>query len=284
MADVRCRRSFLKAVLGAAAGSLCSPLRAAASEKRRLRRVGLQLYTVRRELEADFEGTLRRVAALGFREVEFAGYFGRAPREVRETLNRLGLSAPSAHVPLSDLRGDLGRTIEAARALGHRYLVCAWLPEEERRTLEDYRRLAQLFNRAGRRLRRAGLQFAYHNHDFEFTPLGGRVPYDLLLAETDARAVRLELDLYWIARAGRDPLPYFSQHPGRFPLLHLKDMDATPRRFFTELGRGVIDFPRILPAARRAGARHFFVEQDETPGPPLTSAAASLDYLKRLKF
>ena len=280
------RRLFLNRFALAAAGGLrlsnADP--AAAAGKRRLSRIGMQLYTVRRELERDFGGTLAKVAALGYREVEFAGYFGHRPAEVRSLLARQRLSAPAAHVQLSELRGDLRPMLDAAHVIGHRYLLVAWLPPEERRSLDDYRRLADLFNEAGARMRREGLRFAYHNHDFEFAPTEGRVPYDLLLERTDARAVKLEMDLYWAVKGGASPVEYFGRQPGRFHLLHVKDMDSTPRRYFADVGRGVIDFRNIFAHAGRAGVRHYFVEHDEPPGSPFESLKVSIDYLRRLEF
>jgi sugar phosphate isomerase/epimerase len=275
------RRSFVNRLLAGAAGGLCLPGRAFGKGPSK---AGLQLYTVRRELESDFEGTLARVAALGVREVEFAGYYKQPPRRIREVLARHGLSAPSAHVRPAELRDGLEAAIEAARIIGHRYLVCGYVPAEERRSLDDYKRLAELLNRSGERARRAGVQLGYHNHDFEFAPLEGRLPYDLILAEADARLVRMEMDLYWITKAGHSPQAYFRRHPGRFQLLHVKDMDRTPRRFFTEVGRGVIDFKGIFAEAGRAGVRHYFVEQDETPGSPFSSIEISLNYLRQLKL
>ena len=278
------RRLFINRLTYAAAGlSLYDP-KALAAEKRRLSRIGMQLYTVRRELQKDFEGTLRQVAALGYREVEFAGYFGRRPEEVKSTLKRLRLDAPAAHVSLAELRGDLRPLADAAHTIGHKYLLVAWLPAEERRTLDDYRRHADLFNEAGARMKREGIQFAYHNHDFEFAPLEGKVPYDLLLERTDARAVKLELDLYWTVKGGASAVEYFKRHPGRFHLLHVKDMDSTPRRFFADVGRGVIDFKPIFAQSRRAGVRHYFVENDEPAGSPFESLRVSIEYLKRLEF
>jgi sugar phosphate isomerase/epimerase len=281
------RRLFLDRVFRGAAAALCLGGRGAAAAglgPTRLSRIGMQLYTVRRELEKDFEGTLARVAALGYREVEFAGYFKRAPKEVKAALKRHRLASPAAHVPLAALRGSLQESIDAAHVVGHKYLLVAYLPAEERRTLDDYRRHADLFNRAGERLKQAGLRFAYHNHDFEFTPTEGRVPYDLLLERTDPETVKLELDLYWTVKGGASPLAYFAKHPGRFHLLHVKDMDATPRRFFTEVGRGRIDFKPIFANAARAGVRHYFVEQDETPGSPFDSLKVSIDHLRKLEF
>jgi sugar phosphate isomerase/epimerase len=277
------RRHFINRLALAAAGlSLCNQNARAAARK--LSRIGMQLYTVRRELEKDFEGTLGQVAALGYREVEFAGYFKHKPAEVKATLKRLKLDAPAAHVSLAELRGDLRPLIDAAQTIGHKYLLVAWLPPEERKSLDNYRRLADLFNEAGARMQREGVQFAYHNHDFEFAPLEGKVPYDLLLERTDPRAVKLEMDLYWTIKGGASPVEYFERHPGRFHLFHVKDMDATPRRFFADVGRGTIDFKAIFAQSKRAGVRHYFVENDEPAGSPFESLRTSFEYLRRLEF
>jgi sugar phosphate isomerase/epimerase len=278
------RRLFMNRLALAAAGLSLYHQDARAAGKRKLSRVGMQLYTVRRELEKDFEGTLGKVAALGYKEVEFAGYFGHRPAEVRALLKRLKLDAPAAHMSLAELRGDLRPLLDAARTIGHKYLLVAWLPPEERKSLDNYRRLADLFNEAGARIGREGFQFAYHNHDFEFAPLEGKVPYDLLLERTDPRAVQLEMDLYWTVKGGASPVEYFERHPGRFPLLHVKDMDSTPRRFFADVGRGVIDFKTIFARSGKAGVRHYFVENDEPAGSPFESLRVSFDYLRRLEF
>jgi sugar phosphate isomerase/epimerase len=281
------RRSFLNRTFCGAVVSLCtakSGIRASTSAKRRVSNIGLQLYTVRRELEKDFAGTLEKVAALGFLEVEFAGYFNHTPQEVKTILARYQLSAPSAHISTAVLRGNLQEAIEAAQAIGHQYLVCGYLPAEERRSLDDYKKLVDLFNDAGGRMKKAGIQFGHHNHDFEFVPIEGRLPYDVILAGTDPQMVKMELDLYWITKAGKNPLDYFSAYPGRFPFVHVKDMDRTPRQFFTEVGQGTIDFKKIFAAAQKAGVKHYFVEQDETPASPFSSIKLSMDYLKRLEF
>lgn len=244
------------------------------------RRIGLQLYTVRDLLGRDFEGTLARVAEIGFQEVEFAGYFGHSPEQVRAALARSGLAAPSAHVPLES--GDAWQaTLDAARVMGHRYVVLAWIPPEQRRTLDDYRRLAARLNRAGAAATAAGLRLAYHNHDFELTPLGESVPYDLLLAETDAAHVAFEMDIYWVVKAGGDPLAYLARHPGRFPMVHAKDASAAPERRMMDVGSGTIDFRTILARGTAAGVRHVFVEHDE-PAEPLASARASYEHLAAL--
>ena len=281
------RRLFLNQAFAGALGGLClskSNLMAAIASKTKLSKIGLQLYTVRRELEKDFEGTLAKVAALGFSEVEFAGYFNRTPQQVKSALAKNNLSAPSVHALAAGLRNNLQQTIDAAKTIGHQYVVCAYLLPEERKSLDDYKRLVDLFNDAGGRLEKAGLQFAYHNHDFEFTPLENKIPYDLILAGTDPKTVKMELDLYWITKAGQSPLKYFSAHPGRFPLVHVKDMDATPKRFFTEVGRGTINFKEIFADSDKAGIKHYYIEQDETPGSPFASIKMSIDYLKQLEF
>jgi sugar phosphate isomerase/epimerase len=281
------RRRFINRLTLAAAGGLClsdPSAFARAAAGRKLSRIGMQLYTVRRELEKDFEGTLAKVAALGYREVEFAGYFGHKPAEVKSLLKRLKLDAPAAHVQLSELRGDLRPLMDAAQTIGHKYLLVAWLPPAERASLDNYRRLADLFNEAGAALAREGVRFAYHNHDFEFAPLEGKVPYDLLLERTDPRAVKLEMDLYWTVKGGARPVEYFERHPGRFHLLHVKDMDATPRRFFADVGRGTIDFKSIFARSQKAGVRHYFVENDEPAGSPFDSLRVSIEHLRRLEF
>jgi sugar phosphate isomerase/epimerase len=271
------RRSFV----GTTAAVLAGGQPAARRERRRLDRIGLQLYTVRHELQRDFDGTIARVAATGYREVEFAGYFEKAPRALRALLDHHGLSAPSAHVSLAP---DQWRAaLDAAPVIGHGYLVVAWIPAEARRTLDDYKRIAESFNRAGTEARAAGLQFAYHNHDFEFVSLEGRLPYDVLLAETDPQLVQLEIDLYWITKGGQDPLAYFARWPGRVPMVHVKDSAGPPDHRMMDVGAGTIDWKRIFARREQAGIRHCFVEHDE-PRDAFASIRASYEYLRRLEF
>ena len=250
----------------------------------RLQSIGLQLYTVRGDLERDFEGTLAEVAKVGFQEVELAGLFGRTARDVRASLDRHGLKAPSMHVDLPEIETGFQRTLEAGSALGVRYVVCAWLAPGQRESLDLYKKHVETFNRAGEEAKKAGIQFGFHCHDFEFVPLEGVVPYDLLLTGTDSSLVQMEMDLYWITKAGADPLRYFREYPGRFPLVHVKDMDRTPQKNFTEVGKGVVDFKRVFAQSKLGGIHHYFVKQDETPGPAIESARESYQYLSRLDF
>jgi sugar phosphate isomerase/epimerase len=255
----------------------------------RLDAIGLQLYTVRGLMQQDFAGTLEAVARIGYREVEFAGYFDRSPEQVRRVLEHNGLVAPAAHVPFEALESDWDATLHIASLIGHQYLVCAWIPEERRRTLADWRGIAQIVNRAGAAARAAGVQLAYHNHSYEFVPLGGQIPYDVFTAATDPDLVRLELDLFWITFGGGDPLVYFARYPGRFPLVHVKDMmpkpspDVAPERVMADVGKGRIDWRRIFAHAGQAGIRHYFVEHDDPPD-PLASIRASFEYLRALEF
>jgi len=246
--------------------------------------IGVQLYTVRAEMAKDFEGSLEKIAAIGYKEVEFAGYHGKSPKEIQEILNRYGLTAPSAHMPLADIQTKLDQTVETVKAVGHEFLICPYLEDKDRRTLDDYKRHAETFNRAGEACRKAGIQFGYHNHNFEFEAKDGKLPYDLLLAETDKDLVKMELDLYWISKADQDPLAYIDKYKDRFALFHVKEMDKTPNRGITEVGRGVIDFKSIFAKAPKGAIKHYFVEQDTCPGSPFDSIKVSFDHLKQLEF
>jgi len=246
----------------------------------RIRPLGVQLYTVRDLMRRDVEGTLARVGEIGYREVEWWGSFDRTPAQLSSALRAAGLTSPSAHVGLETLEGDAGsRTIATAQEIGHHYLVVASMPVEWRRTLDDWRRVAERMNRVGERLRAAGMQYAYHNHDFEFRPLEGRIPFDVLCESTDPGLVQIEVDLFWIIHGGGDPLAFFSRWPGRVPMVHVKDRTADGR--MVDVGAGVIDWRAIFARRAQAGIRHYFVEHDEPPD-PMASIAASYRYLSRL--
>lgn len=245
-------------------------------------RLGVQLYTVRNSMASDFDRTLARVAAIGYTEVEFAGYFGRSPRRVRRSLEQHGLAAPSAHVTLETIEDEWREGLEAATEVGHRWLVLPWIDAARRATLDQWRSLAALLNRAGAVARDAGIRLAYHNHDYELAPIDGVVPFDLLLTETDPAVVGFEMDIYWVTKGGREPLQYLQQHPGRFELTHLKDSAGPPEHRMVDVGAGIIDWPAVLTAASSAGVRHSFVEHD-TPPDELASIRASHAYLSALQ-
>ena len=269
------RRDTIATLLSAATSTfLATPARS-----KNFSPMGLQLYTVRALLEQDFEGTLARIAILGYQQVEFAGVYASSLHQTATILKRYGLFAPSGHVSYAKLERELPVAIQAANELGQKFIVCPYLDERDRRKLDDWKRVCDRFNEIGKQAQKAGLSFAYHNHDFEFLQMDGQIPYDVMLAETDPDLVKLEIDLYWMARAKRDPIAYFQKYPRRFPLVHLKDMahDGT----ITDVGNGVIDFKSILGHSRLAGMAYCFVEHDN-PGNPMLSIETSLRFVRQL--
>ena len=228
---------------------------------------GLQLYTIRRLMRDDVPSALALVADIGYRHVEFAGYYGYPATELRLMLDDLGLSALAAHVPQTDMTENPDAVIESALILGHRYLVVPAINLESRASLDGYHRMAERFNAWGEVCDQAGLRFAYHNHAFEFELADGQVPYDVLLDETDPALVEFELDLYWIRAGGRSELEYFERYPGRFTLWHVKDMDTEGE--MADVGDGVIDFASLFDRDD-TGVRYAFVERDDSPDPEST--------------
>jgi sugar phosphate isomerase/epimerase len=278
------RRNFLKTSAGAAlSGLVAGNFKAVAAQpaEKSLEKIGVQLYTVRSLMQKDFEGTLKQVAAVGYQEVEFAGYYERKPDDVKKLLDDLGLKAPATHQGLAVFQDKMDWLVETAKIVGHHYLVCPWLAPDQRNSIDNYKRLAAAFNKYGEACQKADLQFAYHNHDFEFQTVDGQIPFDVLLEETDPKLVQMELDLFWIKKGGQDTLAYFAKHPGRFALCHVKDMDEEGHML--DVGKGKIDFAKIFAQAKQAGLKHFFVEHDE-PKDPLQSITNSCQYLKQLKF
>ncbi len=244
--------------------------------------VALQLYTVRDETARDYAGTLRRVAALGYAAVEFAGYGGLASDAMTALLAETGLRAASTHVGLQALESDLAGAIDYCRAIGCSYLTLPGLPDD-RRDAAALRALAPFLDECGRRCREHGITFGYHNHDWEFAREGGAdgsFLLDVLLDATEPAEVALELDVYWAAYAGVDPVAYLRGRSGRVPLVHLKDM--APDRGFTEVGDGSLGLRGVIEAAREAGARWYIVENDAPRLPSLESARRSLENLKAM--
>ena len=278
------RRNSL-ATLGVTALGIARRDAAAASDalapRRKLKRVGLQLHTVRDLMKADLAGTLAKVAAIGYKEVEFAGYFGRPPAQIRELLRRNGLSSPSAHLPFDTLQNNWQKALDDGKTAGHHWVTIASIPEEERRTLDDWKSHAALFNRAATQAKSAGLRFAYHNHDVELRNVAGARPLDVLLNETDPSVVDFEMDLYWVVFGGGNPLDFFNRYPNRFRLLHVKDSSGTPDNRIVDVGQGKIDFRSIFAESDKAGTKHYFVEHDD-PTDPIATIRNSYNYLHTL--
>jgi sugar phosphate isomerase/epimerase len=296
------RRTFLKS---ASASAACAAVFSAAprlmADPLRLP-VGLQLYTVRDLLPKDYEGTLRQLGALGYREVEAAGFFGRSPSEVKHAMDRAGLNCVSAHYSMQDLLPQVDEVIQFGRNLGLKYIVCAspWLKDPARIkdpgaravgeaiTLDDWRWNAEQLNRIGERVNAAGIRFAYHNHTGEFRTEKGVVFYDELLRMTDPAKVTMEMDCGWVAVAGKNPADYFARYPARFSMLHVKDFKISGatknsgRPLSTELGRGTIDYRSIFEAAKKTGVKHAFVEQEEFDMPAAEALKIDADYMRAL--
>ena len=284
------RRSFLKTSAVLSAGLLVAPKLFAYDKKY----IGLQLYTVRDAMAKDPVGTLAKVAKVGYNSVEGATYtgdekfYGMSPSDFSKVLKDNGLVMKSCHFRLGedmkDTKGtilnDWSKAVDDGAALGLQYMICAWLSPAERGTLDHYKQIGEDLNKAGEVCKKAGIQLCYHNHDFEFIQENGKYPYDTLLSSTDKDLVKMEMDMYWMTKAKQDPIALFNEHPGRFPLWHLKDMDNTPKQMFAEVGSGIIDFKAIFKHASKAGLKYFFVEQDICPGDPFDSITKSYNYIK----
>lgn len=289
------RRSFLKSSAMLSAGLLMAPELFAAKKNRY---IGLQLYTVRDAMAKDPVAALAKVAKVGFNSVEGATYtgtekfYGMEPAEFKKVLSDNGLIMPSGHYMLGEgianakgtISNDWQKAVDDAAAVGLKYMVCAYLLDAERGTLDHYKETAEKLNKAGEVAKKAGIQLCYHNHDFEFASQDGKYPYDVLLTATDPELVKMEMDIYWMYRAKQDPIAMFKKHPGRFPLWHVKDMDNTPKQMFTEVGNGVIPFKNIFAHAKTAGLKYFFNEQDICPGDPFVSITKSYNYIKAQGF
>lgn len=256
--------------------------------------IGIQLYTVRDHLEKDLEGTLKRVAEIGYREVEISDthFYGKQPAELKRMFTGCGLHAVSMHFGSEQFKTQLEQTIASSRECGLSYIGLSSLAEEDRQSLDAIKRDADWFNRVGEAVNRAGCHFFYHGHNFDFGSVDGVIEYDELLRRTDPKLVSFQLDCFWCVRAGKDPVDYFHRFPGRFPQLHIKDLKpgfppttghGDHRNAFTEVGQGVIDWRRIFKAAPQGGLKHYYVEQDRWDRDSLTSARMSYDYLHKLE-
>jgi sugar phosphate isomerase/epimerase len=287
------RRTFMQQAGAFASAALVFPV----SQPRPRYKLGLQLYTIRAALARDVGGSLKRAAGMGYEEVETYGfdpegirYYGLPGKEYAQLLRDNNLTAPSGHYDLNrfvsssvdDLKRYVDRCIEGAHTLGQAYITWPLLDQGDR-TIEKFKVVAERLNLAGGQIKKAGLQLAYHNHDFEFVEQNGQIGYDIILKETDPALVKLQMDLYWIAHGSKlTANQWFKRQPGRFVMWHVKDMHRTSRDY-TEVGNGTIDFTQIWPDAELAGLKHFFVEQGGNfTHDPFRSIADSAEYVKRV--
>jgi len=303
------RRGFLGAGAAALAGAAISGHAAAADSGRIL--PGLQSITVMEPLAEDLPGTLRAIAGIGYRDIETIGALGLDAPALRRRLDAAGLSSAAQHLcprafypeMLAWSRGEISMTATLAKltevyafdrmdvvleegmadaqALGQTCLVWTYLPSDDLTTVAGVDRIAEAFNRAGERCHKAGLTFGFHNGGKGFTPVDGVRPYDMLLRRTDPQIVKMELDVYWMTKAGGDPVAYLDENPGRYPLCHLKDMSREGD--IRAPGTGILDFPKILAAAERSGVRAVYVEYDQAPR-PLEDSRMAFEFIRRLRY
>ena len=283
------RRSFLQQAGLLTAGALVAPsVLLAKSDKK----IGIQLYTLRDQISKDVKGVIAKVAKAGYAEVETYGYsrenkfWGLEPKAFKQLLQNHKLTAPSGHFGFDQYIGagkedDLKSYIEAAKVVGMQYIVVPHLGESLRKSASDYQRVADKISKAGEACKKAGLQLAYHNHAFEFDTFGNKTGFDILLKETDPELVKFELDLYWVVRAGHEPVELFKANPGRFALWHVKDMDKANPKLNTEVGSGSINFRKIFECASLSGVQHIFVEQENFAMDPYQSIGQSYTYVKK---
>lgn len=320
------RREFIKTSASAAAGTVVasSSLMAAIDRHSPIKNTGLQLWSIAKFLETDFTGNLQMLSQIGYKNLELfgpypfstqkdkdgwnaitpmlgfsqSGYFNHTAKELKTILDSKGLRTPAMHVGLDTLRNKLSETAEAAHILGQQYAGIAAIPEEERRSLDDYKRIADDFNRIGEKAKTLGIRFYYHNHGYGLKEMEGKIPFDIILERTDPSLVFLEMDIFWITAGGADAVKYLDANPGRYKLMHVKDMTervqfsgdgGNPQQwielfpYITDAGSGVLDLKTILSRAQKSGLEHFIIENDVITNPK-DSLEKSYKYLSSLKM
>jgi sugar phosphate isomerase/epimerase len=292
------RRTFLGQV---AAAGVVAATRVGAVERtmaKEIERIGVQLYTARDDMAKDVEATLATIAGIGYKEIEFAGYFDKTPQAIRQMLDRHGLTSPSTHIDLATIRTRLPQTLEACHVIGHRYIVMPYLDDETRAQPDIYKKVADTLNTAGAEARKANVEIAYHNHNFEFVAVDGRTHFESLMAMLDPALVKVELDLCWATSANQDPVALFKRYPGRFPMVHVKGLRRKPANGaatpipevlpdVTDVGHDgdVIDWKAIFASSSIGGVQHYFVEHDQPRNhDAFASLTASYEYVKQLRF
>lgn len=279
---MKTRRHFLRDTGALAIGSILLPSFTMSLKK--VKNTGVQLYTFREEMLADAKGTLQQIASLGIKQIESAvsnkgNYYGLTPKEMKQVCASLGMTLRSGHIHIDD---KWQQTMNDAAEAGQEYIICSTMPTNGQ-TADNYKKVAETFNKAGEECKKLNLKFGYHNHAYEFESDKGQVLYDVLLNNTDAGLVHMELDLGWVIVGGKSPLDYFRNFKGRFPLWHLKDMNMEKKQS-TEFGKGGLDIVQMLKQRKQAGMKYFFVEQEEYASTPFESMKQNMDYLKKLEL
>jgi len=289
------RRQFIQTAAVASAAALIPSFAFAKSK----RKIGIQLYTLRDVIFKDVQGTLKQVADFGYQELELFGYndgkvFGKPVSEFTKMVHDLGMKITSGHYATGLVNPPSGspivgtlvnqweKAVNDAKVLGQEYMLVAYLQKDERKSLDDYKKVCELINKNAEVCKKYGIKIGYHNHDFEFEPIDGKVPYDLMLKELDPKLVSLELDLFWTIYANQDPIKLFEAHPGRFEQWHVKDMSKDDRKRNADVGTGTIDFKSIFAKAKESGMKHFYIEHDNFPVSSIESVKADAQNIKSI--
>lgn len=278
------RREFLIKSGVLTAGAFIFPSWVDFESSKKVKNTGIQLYTFRKEMADDAIGTLKRIASLGFKEIETARsneghYYGLGPKGMKNICDDLGMTLRSGHVHMDK---DWLKTLNDAVEAGQEYVIVSTMPSKGQ-TVSNYKSVAEIFNKGGETAKKMNLKLGYHNHAYEFEVDHGKVLYDVLLENTDAALVHMELDLGWVIMGGKDPLDYFEKFPGRFPLWHLKDMDLKAKHS-TEFGKGNLDIISMFKNSELSGLKYAFVEQEEYTSTPLESMKMNMEYLGRINY
>ena len=284
------RRKFIARTALATAGVAAGTQLLAKAHADVIREYGFQAYTVRDVIYKDMAGTLKSLRKAGYDYMEGFDFgngklMGKPIAEAKQIIKKSKLELRSLHVMTGNLNNDWQRSVDDAAELGAKYLVCAYLMPDERKTIDQYKALSELFSKSAEVARKAGIQFCYHNHEFEFQELDDQIPMDVILSETDSYSVKIELDIYWTRFAGVNPIKFFNDNRGRVPLWHVKDLSIAQDNLMTEVGNGVIDWRQIFAHQKDSGMQSFFVEQDRNFAvSSLESLSTSRSYLKKLNF
>jgi sugar phosphate isomerase/epimerase len=315
------RRQFIQSTAALTASSLYFN-NSFAGDVALLKNIGIQLFSLPKMLEADFPKAIQILSVMGYKEIELygpfpfstesakknwdsvtpslgfsgSGYFGHGVNEVRDIMKKNGMTIPSMHTDYETLQQNMEGLAKASSVLGFEYVCLPSIPAAKRKTLDDYKRVADEFNAIGESAKKHNLKFAYHNHGYGFSPMEGKVPLTTLLGMTDPQTVFLEMDIYWTTAGGADPVEYLKKYPGRYHLMHLKDMKQKKTfsgdggnseqwiemfPYMTTAGSGVLDLKAIISQAQASGVKHFFVEQDMVANPEV-ALKRSLDFLKSI--
>ncbi|MFN3488726.1 MAG: sugar phosphate isomerase/epimerase family protein [Emticicia sp.] len=313
------RREFLKNTSLLATAAAVTPLTEVMAGLMKENKLGIQLFSIPKMLSEDFEGGIKMLASLGYKELELfgpysfsaekvkkgweaaekmlgfsgSGFFGRTPQDIKKLLTDNGLSTPGTHTDLDTLEQNMGALAEAAHLMGWKYVTLPAIPDDRRKTLDDYKRIAESFNKIGAEAKKNGIRFGYHNHGYGIKPMDGQIPLQIVLDNTDPNLVFFEMDIFWTTCGGANPIEYLTKYPNRYKMLHLKDMTSKKQfsgdgggmqdwmpmfSLMASAGDGVLDLQGIVKKAKEVGVEHFFVEQDMVANPQVALKRSS-DYL-----